>query len=161
MILIEGLHENSSWLPRVVLYFAMSPDAPYDPAAHTKNQQGLPAKKDRNLPMKTPNGVTAAFILASAVLAAPAAFAEGPWDTTVQARFAFDPNEPAVEIYSDLTRTARRACELNGTRTLNVTKHEQACMKEMIQDGVTKLGRSDVAAVHNGYFATANAGTRG
>lgn len=110
--------------------------------------------------MKTPNGLTAAFILASATLAAPAAFAEGP-QREISARFAFNPDEPAAEIYQDLNRTARRACELSGTRSLKVAKHERACVAEMVQDGVSKLGRADVAAVHNDYFATANAGTRG
>ena len=109
--------------------------------------------------MKT-HTLTAALILATAVLAAPAALADGPRET-INARFAFNPSEPAAEIYSDLTRVARRACELNGTRSPSIVKHEQACMKEMVEDGVSKLGRPDVAAVHNGYFATANAGTRG
>jgi hypothetical protein len=110
--------------------------------------------------MKTPQAITAAFILASAVLAAPAAFADGPRQT-IQARFAFNPDEPAAQIYSDLTRTARRACELSGTRSLNAVKHEHACVEEMVQDGVAKLGRADVASVHDSHFATANAGTRG
>ena len=110
--------------------------------------------------MKTLNTLTAAFILATAVVAAPAALADSPREP-IQARFAFNPSDPAVEIYSDLTRTARRACELSGTRSLNMVRLEQACIREMVQDGVAKLGRADVAAVHNGYFATANAGTRG
>jgi hypothetical protein len=110
--------------------------------------------------MKTRTTLTAALVLATAALAAPAALADGPRQS-IQARFAFNPSESAIEIYSDLTRVARRACEVNGTRSLNMLKHEQACVREMVQDGVTKLGRADVAAVHNGYFATANAGTRG
>jgi UrcA family protein len=110
--------------------------------------------------MKTPNGLTAALIVASAVFAAPAAFAEHP-QKEVKARFAYDPADQAVKIYDDLNRTARRACELTGTRSLNVVKHERACTAEMVQDGVNKLGRSDVAAVHNDYYATASAGTRG
>jgi len=110
--------------------------------------------------MKTPNAITAAFILATAGLAAPAALAESP-HKTVEARFAFNPHDPAAEIYSDLTRTARRACELHGTRSLSMVKVEQACINEMVQDGVAKLDRADVAAVHNGYFATASAGDRG
>jgi hypothetical protein len=116
--------------------------------------------KRKKPPMKTPKGLTAALILASAVIAAPAAFADGQKES-IRARFAFNPSEPAAEIYSDLTRTAKRACELPGTRSLHMVKHEQACMKEMIEDGVSKLGRADVAALHNDYFATANAGTRG
>ena len=110
--------------------------------------------------MKTPKGLTAALIVASAVLAAPAALAEHP-QKEINARFAFDPGDPAAKIYHELNRTARRACELTGTRSLNVVKHEQACTAEMVQDGVTKLGRADVAAVHNDYFATASSGTRG
>jgi hypothetical protein len=110
--------------------------------------------------MKTPNTLTAAFILATAVLAAPAALGDSPREP-IQARFAFNPNDPAAEIYSDLMRTARRACELHGTRSLNMIRVEQSCISQMVEDGVAKLGRADVAAVHNGYFATANAGTRG
>jgi len=143
--------------------FSISPrvQAPHMSEQPTKRiHKGCLHKKERNLPMKTPNAITAAFILASAVLAAPAAFADGPRQT-IEARFAFNPAEPAAQIYSDLTRTARRACELSGTRSLHMVKHEQACMKEMVQDGVAKLDRPDVAAVHNGYFATAHAGTRG
>ena len=94
------------------------------------------------------------------MLAAPAALADGPREE-VKTRFAFNPKDPAVEIYSDLTRTARRACDLPGTRSLNMVRVEQACIKEMVEDGVAKLGRADVAAVHNNYFATASAGTRG
>lgn len=126
--------------------------------AHRINKGCL--HRERNLPMKTTKGLAAAFIFASAVIAAPAAFADSQKES-VNARFAFNPGEPAAEIYSDLVRTARRACEVHGTRSLNMVKHEQACTKEMVQDGVSKLGRADVAAVHNDYFATANAGTRG
>jgi len=107
--------------------------------------------------MKTPNKLVAAVILASAVLAAPA-FAETPKEK-FETRFAFNPNDPANEIYSDLTRTARRACEVPGMLSLRMSKSEQACIKEMVQDGVTKIGRPDVAAVHNSSFA--DAGTRG
>lgn len=110
--------------------------------------------------MKTLNTLTAAFILGIAGLAAPAALADSPRET-IEARFAFNPNDPAAEIYSDLTRIARRACELSGTRSLNMVRLEQACVREMVEDGVAKLGRADVAAVHNGYFATASAGSRG
>ncbi len=109
--------------------------------------KGCLHKKRKNLPMKTSNGLTAAF-------------ADGPRET-IQARFAFEPNEPADAIYSDLVRTARRACELPGARSLKLTRHERACIGEMVDDGVAKLGRADVVAMHNGYFATATAGTRG
>ncbi len=109
--------------------------------------------------MKTPK-LTAALIVASAMFAAPVAFAE-PANQSVDARFVYNPDAPATKIYADLNRTAKRACELPGTRSIHMQKHERVCMQEMVQDGVNKLGRSDVAAVHNGYYATASAGIRG
>ena len=110
--------------------------------------------------MKTPTGLTAAFILASAVIAAPAAFADSPREP-VEARFHYNPKAQATAVYKDLSRTARQACEASGTRSLATRKLEQSCVMEMIDDGIAKLGRADVAAVHNGFFATADAGTRG
>jgi hypothetical protein len=110
--------------------------------------------------MKTPNGLTAAFVLASAVLAAPAASADALHER-IDARFHFDPGAPAAEIYRDLTRTAERACELAGGGSRHLQRHERNCIAEMVRDGVNKLNRADVAAVHNGFFATANADARG
>ena len=95
-----------------------------------------------------------------AISSAPAALAESP-HKSIDARFAFNPNDPAARIYADLTRTAERTCGLSGKRPLSLLRGERACIQEMVQDGVNKLGRADVAAVHNGYFATANAGDRG
>lgn len=110
--------------------------------------------------MKTSSTLTAALILATAALAAPAALADNSRES-FQVRFAFNPNDPAAVIYSDLVHTASRACEAHGTRPLNMIRMEQSCTNQMVEDGVAKLGRADVAAVHNGYMATANAGTRG
>jgi len=96
--------------------------------------------------MKTSKTLPAAFLLAVSTLAAPAALAGEP--QTVRAAFSFNPAASAAEIYADLERTARRACEFNGTRSLNMAEHEKACVKEMVANGVAKLGRQDVAAAH-------------
>jgi hypothetical protein len=109
--------------------------------------------------MKTSKALSAAFLMASAILAAPAALAEQP--RNVQAAFAFNPNDPAAEIYADLVRTARKACEFHGVRMLKLMEHEKACVKAMLNDGVAKLGRPDVAAIHGGSLPTAEAAARG
>jgi UrcA family protein len=96
--------------------------------------------------MKTFKALPAAFLLAVSALAAPAALAGEP--QTVRAAFSFNPAASAAEIYSDLERTARQACEFNGRRPLTTIRHEKACVKEMVADGVAKLDRQDVAATH-------------
>lgn len=102
--------------------------------------------------MKAPKALSAALLVASAILLAPAALAEQPRD--IRVAFTFNPSDSAADIYSGLERTVRKACEFRGVRSLTVIKHEKACMKSMLDNGVTRLARPDVAAIHNSYLAT-------
>ncbi|MDP3738628.1 MAG: hypothetical protein Q8R02_14630, partial [Hyphomonadaceae bacterium] len=89
--------------------------------------------------------------------AAPAAFAER--QSEVRVAFTYNTADTAERIYADLERTARDACDFKGSNSLQIRKLERACAKGMIDQGVTKLQRADVAALHNGGFTAT--GSRG
>jgi UrcA family protein len=99
-----------------------------------------------------------ALLVAAGLSSAPAAYAEQP-QATIQARFAYNPDDSAQDIYSGLKRTARHACQPKGKRPLAAHKDQRTCLKQMLDDGVAKIGRADIAALHNGSYASA--GTRG
>jgi hypothetical protein len=107
--------------------------------------------------MKTPKFLPVALVVAAGLFSAPGASADN--QKTIQARFAYNPADSAQEIYSGLKRTARDACQFRGARSLAVQKHEWKCLKQMLDEGVAKMGRADIAVIHRGNYATAD--TRG
>lgn len=112
--------------------------------------------------MKTLHSKTlpiALIAMAASFAAAPAAFADNRRE--VRVAFAYNTADTAEHIYADLERTARNACDLHGARSLQIRKAERACVKEMVDEGVGKLQRSDIAALHKGGPATPAAGNRG
>jgi UrcA family protein len=105
--------------------------------------------------MKTPYLLPVAMLILAGPLSAQPAAAEPPGET-IQARYAYDPTDSAQRIYSGLKRTAEDACHFSGRRSLTLRKHELSCVKEMLDDGVAKMGRADVALIHNRSFAVAD-----
>jgi UrcA family protein len=103
--------------------------------------------------MKTPR-LAIALVAMAASFAAPAAFADPQREVRVS--FTYKTADTAENIFSDLQRTARDACEFAGSRSLQMHTFELACVKEMVADGVAKLNRPDIAAIANGQ-----AGIRG
>lgn len=107
--------------------------------------------------MKTPKILPVSLLIAAGLFAAPGSFADE--FKTIQAKFAYNTADKAEVIYSDLKRTARDACRHDGVRTLAMQKIEWNCVKQMVDDGVARIGRADIAVLHNGNYATAD--TRG
>lgn len=105
--------------------------------------------------MKTPYLLPVAMLMLAGPLAAQPAAAEPPLKT-IEARYAYNPADSAQKIYSGLKRTAHYACRYEGVRPLAMLKHEAKCVKEMLDDGVAKMGRADVALIHNRSFAVAD-----
>lgn len=101
----------------------------------------------------------ALIAMTASFAAAPAAFAQDKHE--VRVAFSYNTSDTAQQIYADLERTAREACEFNGYKSLQMRKVEQACANGMIDQGVAKLQRADVAALHNGGFTKVAAGSRG
>lgn len=110
--------------------------------------------------MKTPKTVSVAVLLLVGIVAAPSVNAQEASDRSeFKVAFTFNPDSSANEIYSSLQRVARDVCEFHGSKSLKLRKYEKDCAKEIVNNGVARLGRADVAALHNGSFAAAD--TRG
>jgi len=95
-----------------------------------------------------------AALLAAAVFLGPSAHAEIP-AKTFQVRFTYDTSAPAEEIYSDLQRTARKACYAYGPNSLTMLHVNRACAKRVVDAGVKQLGRTDIGMLHDGRVQTA------
>jgi hypothetical protein len=107
--------------------------------------------------MTTPKILPVALLVAAGLFSAPAASADARMP--IEVAFTYNPGDAAQDIYSDLQRTARHACQISGRRTLALRKSEWKCEKQLLDDGVAKMGRADIAVLHNGYFTAAD--TRG
>jgi UrcA family protein len=90
------------------------------------------------------------LVLASA-LATPAASAEGKLHgyRTVQATFHYDADAPAEQIYGKLRKLADRMCVTKGPRPLWLRQADEACIASAMKDGVSRIGRTDIAALHS------------
>ena len=108
-------------------------------------------RKEGPLPMRTPKALSVAVLIAAGIFSAPGAQAQ---ERLVEVAFTYNPSDSAKDIYSDLQRTARDACRIRGAKALYLKKREQACEKQVIENGVTKLNRADVAAIHAGVYAS-------
>lgn len=89
-----------------------------------------------------------AFIAASTVLALASAPAASAQTTSFEARFTYNPEAPAEAIYAKLERTAQFACESPGVRGPKFRRDEQACAARLLNDVVARIGRPDIAGVH-------------
>lgn len=69
--------------------------------------------------------------------------------STFEARFVFNPADPAEKIYTDIKRTAERYCETPGPRPLSLMRLERACTQKLMAAAVERISRKDVADVHN------------
>ncbi len=83
----------------------------------------------------------------SAIALAPRS-AAGPDVEQFTIAFTYDAEKPALDNYLGFVREAERACAAGGSRGLDIRKHEQACVEDLIARLVEKMGRTDLAAVH-------------
>lgn len=91
-----------------------------------------------------------ALLLMATGLAVPRASAEPTHQSrTVTARFAYDPSAPAGQIYADLQNFAERLCSETGSPPLFMHRHERACVATAMQDAIGRMGRIDIADLHN------------
>lgn len=88
-----------------------------------------------------------AFALAMTLAAAPVAQAS-PEPKNFTITFDYNFEEPAAENYAAFLRKARKACQETGKRGLDSRSLENACMADVLDAFVRKLGRDDLAAVH-------------
>lgn len=91
-----------------------------------------------------------ALLMMAGILATPNASADpAPGHHTVQAQFRYNADAPADQIYAKLRKTAERMCAKPGLRPLAFRKADAACVDSAMQDGVSRIGRTDIAALHS------------
>jgi UrcA family protein len=93
-----------------------------------------------------------ALLLMAGALATPTASAETTSPTgykTVQAAFHYNPEAPAEQIYSKLRRLAERMCTNPSPSPLSFRRIEKTCVDAAMQDGISRIGRTDIAAFHS------------
>ena len=105
--------------------------------------------------MKTLTALPVALLVMAAAYVAPAAAHADAPIKTFEVRFAYDSKAPAETIYSDLKRTARKACDAHRNWSLQMRHANRACAKQVVDAGVKTLGRADIAMLHNGAITTA------
>lgn len=107
----------------------------------------------------TPYAIPVALLLASILLAAPAAQADSSIKT-FEVRFEYDRTSGAEKIYTDLKRTAFKACNKIGARSLRMHQQTKVCAAGVVDKGVKAIGRTDIAALHYGRGMTQIASNR-
>jgi hypothetical protein len=94
--------------------------------------------------------VPVALLMMAGTLATPTASADrASKRTTVQGYFTYDRNGPAETIYADLKRTAEKLCVYPGARHTLIRTYDQVCLASVIESGVSRIGRTDLAEVHH------------
>ena len=91
--------------------------------------------------MKTPTRWFAAAILTLVGATAAA-------DTPVEARIKVQSDASAEELYRKLQIKARQQCRVNTVITYSRIALERACRREFMDNGVIKIGRPDLTALH-------------
>ena len=88
-----------------------------------------------------------ALLLMAGGLATPSASADK--SRTITGVFSFDRNAPVETIYASLQRRAERLCAMPGIRQGYMRKYEAACVASVVASGVSRIGRADLAEIHN------------
>jgi hypothetical protein len=92
----------------------------------------------------------ALVLMAGAFLAPQNASAE---TREIRATFSYYQSSPAEKIYADFQRRASQVCKEDAIRPISLRLAEKHCAVEMLDKAVSKLGRADVAALHQGQMA--------
>ena len=108
--------------------------------------------------MKTPNlnvpslnlyAVPVALLMMAGGIGIQSASAEPDGQQrTFEARFVFNPDDPAEKIYADIKRTAENLCEAPGPRPLTLLRLERQCTADLVDAVVERVSRKDIADIH-------------
>lgn len=90
----------------------------------------------------------AAVAGASAIAFAPRTTAE-PDRETFTLEIRYDATRPALDNYLAFARQIEKACELSGARGLDIRTREQACARETMDQLVARMGRTELAGIHD------------
>jgi hypothetical protein len=99
-----------------------------------------------------------ALLMMAGAFGSPAALAGEPVTQDLKVQFTYRLDASATDVYSGLSRTARNACSSAGRRSLQQQMQEKACARQLLDSAVTRIGRADVAQLHqnqSGPYASA------
>lgn len=121
-------------------------------------QKDGPDMRTGCLPVKTPNpkvpslsvyAMPVALLMMAGGIGVQSASAEPVGQhRTFEARFVFNPADPAEKIYADIKRTAESLCEAPGLRPLTLLRLERQCAADLVDAVVERLSRKDIADIH-------------
>jgi UrcA family protein len=113
------------------------------------NIQKETTKPKKKITLKVYAAPLVMLVMAGA-LAAPSASAEAarPGYSTVHATFTYNTKAPAEQIYAQLRRLVDRMCANPSPSPLSLRMPSRACVAEAMADGVSRIGRTDIAALH-------------
>jgi len=102
--------------------------------------------------MKTPNlnlyaAPVALLVMAGGIGMQPASADPARQHKTFEARFVYNPADPADKIYAEIKRTAEGFCEAPGPRPLNLLRLERQCTADLVNAAVNSISRKDVADI--------------
>jgi hypothetical protein len=102
----------------------------------------------KTLPLKIYAAPVALLLMAGALATPTASARPAPNAVQVEARFAYDRAAPAEKVYADLSRVVDRMCRVPGPHAMIVRKVDKTCVETGMRDGLTKIGRADIAQLH-------------
>lgn len=98
----------------------------------------------------------AGAVLVAAVLGPNPGAAQAARET-IKVPFAYHPADTAERIYSHLQAVAHNACADRSSRSLRLAWDENACASDLLARAVARIGRSDLAALHQAQGAAKDA----
>jgi UrcA family protein len=103
--------------------------------------------------MKTPNiavyAAPVALLVMACGMAAPNAAAEPNTAVRyVHTTFAYQRHAPAAQVYAELKKAVTRMCTMDGLQPSHVKRADDMCIATAMADGLSQIGRTDVAALH-------------
>lgn len=92
-----------------------------------------------------------ALVVMTAAFIAPHTASADTGDLRVP--FSYDKSAPAEKIYSEFRVRAMMVCKEDSPRPISLRAAEKRCAADLLDKAVAKLGRADVATLHQGGTA--------
>jgi hypothetical protein len=86
--------------------------------------------------------------IAAAVMSAAGVAAAEAGRESFSLEFRFDPQATPEANYAHFLHRVKRACTNPGPKPLAVAVHENACVDEVMDQMIARMGRADLASVH-------------
>jgi hypothetical protein len=86
--------------------------------------------------------------LAVAVMSGAGAATAEPVRETFSIEFRYNASVTVEENYSRFLRDVKNACTTPGPKPISMVMHERACVQDVMDQLIARMGRADLASVH-------------